>query len=99
MTDRVLVLLPDGRCLAFADESAFREALRVGADTMAATTAQPVPFEEALSAAAVAKMFNLPESWIEAAGRDGRIPCIEAGRWRRFYPSAVKKALIANGKA
>jgi excisionase family DNA binding protein len=95
--DRVLIPLPGVGTLALSRE-AFEVALAEGSRAIAApataTDAEPLLDAEQLSA----QLGNVPLTWIEAAGRDGRIPSIEFGRWRRFRRSAVEAALAANGK-
>jgi hypothetical protein len=55
--------------------------------------AEPLLDAAQLSAA----LGNVPVTWLEAAGRDGRIPSVECGRWRRFRRSVVEAALAKNG--
>ena len=97
MSDRMLIPLPGIGTLALSRE-AFETALAEGSQAIAApataTDAEPLLDAEQLSA----QLGNVPLTWIEAAGRDGRIPSIEFGRWRRFRRSAVEAALAANGK-
>ncbi len=93
MSDRVLIPLPDGRWLLISAET-FADALRSGAEAMGArAVSSAVDTEPALTAEQLGAAMNLPASWLEAAGRDGRIPSIQAGRWRRFQRSAVEAAL------
>jgi hypothetical protein len=97
--DRVLIPLPGVGTLALSRE-AFEAALAEGSRaitapaTATATDAEPLLDAEQLST----QLGNVPITWIEAAGRDGRIPSVECGRWRRFKRSAVEAALAANGK-
>lgn len=97
MSDRVLIPLPSIGTLALSRE-AFEAALAEGSRAIAtpatATDAEPLLDAEQLSA----QLGNVPITWIEAAGRDGRIPSVECGRWRRFRRSAVEAALAANDK-
>jgi excisionase family DNA binding protein len=37
-----------------------------------------------LTAAEVAELLNVKPSWVRAATRDGRLPCITLGRYRRY---------------
>ena len=91
MSDRVLVPLPDGRWLALETE-AFRQALEAGSAMAPCSEAQPAD-DPVLDAEQLAAALNLPVTWIEQAAREGRIPSIQAGRWRRFKRSAVERAL------
>jgi hypothetical protein len=97
MSDRVLIPLPFGT-LALSREAfdaALAEGSRAIAAPIAVTDTEPLLDAEQLST----QLGNVPITWIEAAGRDGRIPSVECGRWRRFKRSAVEAALAANGKA
>ena len=42
-----------------------------------------------LTAADVADLLNVAESWVRAATRDGRLPHVPIGRWRRYQRDAV----------
>jgi excisionase family DNA binding protein len=48
-----------------------------------------------LTAAEVAERLQLPTSWVYAAARDGRLPCLKLGRYTRFDPEQVKAWLAA----
>lgn len=96
MADRVLVPLPDGRWLALSEEQ-FQAAIEaghqaVGTPANAATRSHDEPL---LDARELAKILKLPVSWLQEAARSGRIPCVQAGRWRRFMRSEVEAALRA----
>jgi excisionase family DNA binding protein len=98
-SERVLLLLPDGRWLALAPD-VFREALASGSALFAAAPS-PAPAttsEQLLDAEQLAAALSLPVTWIEQAARERRIPSIQAGRWRRFSRAAVERALSANDK-
>ena len=49
--------------------------------------------EDLLTAGELADRLKLPESWIRAAERDGRIPGLRAGKYVRFKLSDVEQAL------
>lgn len=102
MSDRVLVPLPDGRWLALSRE-AFDAALTEGGasiGTVASAGADAGDSEALMDAEQLAAALNLPQTWLEQAARERRIPSIEAGRWRRFSRRAVQAALAADtGKA
>jgi hypothetical protein len=97
VSDRVLIPLPFGTLLL--SREAFDAALAEGSRAIAAPakTADTEPLLDAEQLST--QLGNVPITWIEAAGRDGRIPSVECGRWRRFKRSAVEAALAANGKA
>ena len=61
----------------------------------AADTAMDTP-GRLLTAEDLAQRWQLPTSWIYAATRDGRIPAVRLGRYRRFRVSAIE-AFEADG--
>lgn len=96
MSDRVLVPLPDGRWLAL-EPDAFRQALEAGVVLAGSPLAATPSAEPLMDAEQLAECLALPQTWLEAAAREGRIPSVQAGRWRRFRRSAVEAALTADG--
>jgi len=46
-----------------------------------------------LDAKAMAERLDVPESWLREHARHGRIPCRYVGRYMRFDPTAVLRAL------
>jgi excisionase family DNA binding protein len=99
MSDRVLVPLPDGRWIALEPQT-FDAALRAGAEVFAVRSSSVAAQDDepVLDAEQLAEALALPVTWVEQAAREGRIPSIRAGRWRRFKRSSVEQALSANGK-
>jgi excisionase family DNA binding protein len=97
MTDRVLTCLPDGRWLALSRET-FEAALAEGAKVIAPPVATATEAEALLDAEQLAAALSLPVTWVEQAAREGRIPNMRAGRWRRFNRAAVE-AVLAKGSA
>jgi excisionase family DNA binding protein len=98
VSDRVIVVVPGLGVLALASE-AYRQALAEGAALAGAQGAtQPAADEPLLDAQQLAVALGLPQTWVEQAAREERIPSIRAGRWRRFKRGAVEAALAANGK-
>lgn len=97
MSDRVLVPLPDGRWLALSDEQ-FREALQAGLEAVGARAddSRQAHDEPLLDARELARILKLPVSWLQEAARSGRIPCVQAGRWRRFRRNEVEAALLTH---
>jgi hypothetical protein len=97
VSDTILIPLAGIGTLALSRE-AFETALAEGSRAIAAgpagatQDAEPLLDAQQLSA----QLGNVPVTWVEAAGRDGRIPSVECGRWRRFRRSAVELALAAN---
>ena len=45
--------------------------------------------ERLLTAGEVAERLTVPESWVRAETRAGRMPCLELGRYRRYEWDAV----------
>lgn len=54
---------------------------------------------ELVNVEVLSKQLSLPEGWLEAAAREGRIPSMKAGKHRRYDPTAVLAALAQNGGA
>lgn len=95
--EKVLISVPGLGVLALAVDT-YRQALAEG-NALVGGAAGQAPFadeEPLLDAEQLSKALDIPATWLEAAGRDGRIPSIEAGRWRRFRRSAVEAALTKN---
>jgi excisionase family DNA binding protein len=49
-----------------------------------------------LTAKQVAQLLALPESWVREATREGRIPHLRLGRYRRYQPAAIDAWLAEN---
>jgi len=45
--------------------------------------------ERLLTAGEVAELLAVPESWVREATRDGRIPYLALGRYRRYDRAAI----------
>jgi excisionase family DNA binding protein len=45
--------------------------------------------EPLLTAAEVAELLSVPESWVRQATRDGRLPHLRLGRYRRYQATAI----------
>jgi excisionase family DNA binding protein len=93
MADRIAVPLPDGRWLAL-DRDTFDAALAAGV-----SLGHPAPsiststVDVLLTPEQIAERLGLPQSWIEEATRQGRIPCHEFGRYRRYsLPEVIDAA-------
>jgi excisionase family DNA binding protein len=95
MVDRIVIPLSGVGTLVL-DVETYRMALAEGAKFAAAGTAQVGATEEALlDADQLAEQLQIPCSWVEAKAREGVIPSIEFGRWRRFRRSEVESAVRA----
>lgn len=46
--------------------------------------------ERLLDAAEVAALLGVPKAWVYEQARNGAIPCVELGRYRRFRGSAIE---------
>jgi excisionase family DNA binding protein len=44
-----------------------------------------------LTAADVAKVLDVPKSWVYEQARQGRIPTVRLGRYRRFRAEAIEE--------
>jgi hypothetical protein len=55
--------------------------------------------ERLVTAAVLAEITSLPQSWLEEAARQKKIPSIVAGKYRRFRPSAVIDVLESESGA
>jgi excisionase family DNA binding protein len=51
--------------------------------------------EQLLTAEQVAERLAVPVSWVRSASREGAIPCVVLGRYRRYKWSAVEEWLEA----
>ncbi len=89
MSTSYVILLPNGEPLVLT-EAELERARRRGNQFRNVNNDQS---ERLISAAALAEFTSLPQSWLEEAARQGRIPCVTAGKYRRFRPSAVIAAL------
>ncbi len=93
MSDRIMLPLPDGRWLSLSPET-FEAALAEGRAAVGAT-APTGDAETLMGAEELAAVLDLPLTWVEQKAREGKIPCIRAGRYVRFRRSAVEAALVA----
>ena len=51
-----------------------------------------------LTAKQVAHLLAVPESWVREATREGRIPHLRLGRYRRYQPAAIDAWLAENSR-
>src|SRR6516165_7426642 len=95
MADRVVLVLADGRTLAF-DLEVYQSALVEGA-RLSGVPASPgeIASEPLLDAEQLAEQLAIPATWLEQKAREGVIPSLEFGRWRRFRRSEVEAAVRA----
>jgi hypothetical protein len=52
-----------------------------------------------VTAPAMARFLNVHESWVRSQARAGLIPCIRVGRFVRFDPGVVTRAIEARPEA
>ncbi|HLR96475.1 MAG TPA: helix-turn-helix domain-containing protein [Jiangellaceae bacterium] len=45
--------------------------------------------DDTMTAPEVAEWLRVPQSWVETAARDGRLPSMKLGRYRRFSRAAL----------
>jgi len=89
MSDRIVVWLPNGRALVLEAET-YEAALAQGSKLCAAPADSGEPL---LDAEQLAAELRIPATWIEQKAREGVIPSLEFGRWRRFRRSEVEAAV------
>jgi len=89
MSDRIVVWLPNGRALVLEAEI-YEAALAQGSKLCAAPADSGEPL---LDAEQLAAELRIPATWIEQKAREGVIPSLEFGRWRRFRRSEVEAAV------
>jgi len=51
--------------------------------------------EHLLTAKEVAELLSVPESWVREATREGRLPHLKLGRYRRYERHAIESWLAA----
>jgi excisionase family DNA binding protein len=97
MSDRVLVAVPGLGVLALPADT-FRAALGAGTELIGggATSRTNPPPDPLLDAEQLAEVLRVPATWIEQAAREGRIPSLQFGRWRRFRRADVEAAVLAD---
>jgi len=93
LTDRLLIPLPGIGTLALTEEQ-YRAALEDGARLNAVPAPQGCAIDEPLlEAEQLSILLCVPVTWIEQKAREGVIPSLEFGRWRRFRRSEVEAAV------
>ena len=50
--------------------------------------------ERLLTAGEVAELLAVPESWVREATREGRLPYLALGRYRRYSRAAIEAWLL-----
>jgi excisionase family DNA binding protein len=91
MADLHILWLPNGEAIALTPEE-LQRALKRG-ECYQRSNIEPSDEERLVTSAELANLMSLPKSWIEEAARQGRIPSVILGKYRRFRPAAVIAAL------
>ena len=52
-----------------------------------------------LKAEEVAERLDVPVSWVYYAARTGLLPCVKAGRYKRFRPADIERWIETGGVA
>lgn len=93
----VLVTLPGGGAAAFtasalaeARERAVSLGLTAPSDALPESGATALPLANSTQ---MAELIGCNDTLVEQMAKDGRIPCVRAGKLLRFEPSAVIAAL------
>lgn len=91
MTDHVLVPF-HGETLALT-VTEFQQAIERGRALIPqTTTANPDAEDRIVDCAEAARLTSVPQSWFEQAIREGRIPCLTFGKYKRLRLSDLLKA-------
>jgi hypothetical protein len=93
MSDRWILPIYGVGVLAL-DTAQFAAALAAG-NEVSQDRKDPLPATELqlLDSDAMAARLGVPKTWLEKAARDGEVPVIQAGKYRRYDPAAVFAAL------
>jgi excisionase family DNA binding protein len=95
VSDRILIAVPGIGTLAL-DYATYREALSEGAKLGGSSTPLQMPSDEPLlDAEQLSAALGIAVTWIEQKAREGVIPSLEFGRWRRFRRTEVEAAVRA----
>lgn len=94
MTDRMVLIPLAGIGTLALDSETYRAALAEGARLGSSSfKAASDVAEQLLDADELAALLHIPATWIEQKAREGAIPSLEFGRWRRFRRSEVEAAV------
>jgi excisionase family DNA binding protein len=99
VTDRVIIPVPGLGVLALDPESyqaALAEGAKLGAAHAAASGSIAITIDPLITVDQLATALALPTTWLDQAAREGRIPSLQFGRWRRFRRSEVEAAIRRN---
>jgi hypothetical protein len=91
--ERYAAELPAAELPALVGELEATKALAWARLTTPAPNPQPAGDTALLDAKAMAERLQVPESWLREHARRRRIPCVYVGRYMRFDPDRVRRAL------
>src|SRR5688572_1083061 len=99
MTD--FVPIPWGNDFLQATRAEFDAMLARGlvAGPVGAPTAPPLAGEALVDSKEMGKRLGVPAEWVEGKAKEGAIPSLMVGRYRRFNPTEVLGILRSNGHA
>ena len=90
-----MVLIPFGSEYLALTRGEFEQARARGRELVGkpATHESAPPPDEVLTAEQMSERTNIPASWFYEASRQGKIPCIKAGKYTRFRLNETLDAL------
>ncbi len=96
MNERVIIPL-GGIGTLVLEREAFDAALAAGQlfYPLPSASREQVISEPLLDSQQLSAQLGIPATWIEQAAREGRIPVLEFGRYRRFKRSEVEETIRA----
>lgn len=100
-TTETLVLISFGGAHLALTREEFEQAMKRGRELVgksAPSESAPLP-DEVLTAEQMFERTHIPASWFHEAARQGKIPCIKAGKYTRFRLTETLAALtVTRGK-
>jgi hypothetical protein len=96
VSDEALILVPLGTELLALTRRELDAARTRARELGLGGTNGETQVEQLVDSEQLAAITNLPQSWLEEAARQSRIPSVVAGKYRRFRPSVVISALPPN---
>jgi excisionase family DNA binding protein len=92
-TDTVVAIALGTDVLAFTATEIAAARTRAIALGLASPNGSDRKVEPLVDSQRMAEILGVPHGWVEEAARQGRIPSMVLGKYRRFTPSAVVAAL------
>jgi hypothetical protein len=82
--------------LLVLNREAFDAAVAAGKEYSGEQSApEPMPDSRLLDSKQMADKLGVPKTWLEQAARNGDVPVVQVGKYRRFDPVEVFSALRA----